>query len=408
MQVAFVRNDAAPVVAVQVWYHAGSKDEPRDRRGSAHMFEHLMFKGSEHVRSEAHAQYITGLGGYVNAATEEDATHYINTLPSDYLDFAVQLEAERMRNLLFRKDAIATEKENVKEEIRLRENSPLAVGFRRFLEIAFPKHPYAWDSGGRIKDLDVTTPDDLKKFYDTYYRPNNAMLVVVGKTTLDQVKASAEKWFGPIAKTADPPRPSKDAQDPAQTKKIREVVEPSQIGLTIIGWHIPPAKHADIYALQLASIILGVGESSRIKARLKVADPKTKRPLAIESGADALVREEPGIMVAFGAYLDPAQGDAVEAALFDEAAKLAASGPEANELRKAKNQVESGFTFSLENVQGLAEAVGKSWILTGDPKAFVKDIEAIEKVSAADVGRAVKTYMKPDLATVVVIPPKGR
>jgi len=372
------------------------------------MFERLMFKGSEHVRSEAHAQYITGLGGYVNATTEEDSTHYINSLPADYLDFAVQLEAERMRNLLFRKDAIATEKEAVKEEIRLRENSPLAVGFRRFLEIAFPKHPYAWDAGGRIKDLDAITPDDLKKFYDAYYRPNNAMLVVVGKATLEQVKASAEKWFGPIAKGAEPPRPSKDAQDPEQTKKIREVVEPAQIGLSIIGWHIPPAKHIDIYALQLASIILGVGESSRLKARLKMSDPKTKRAIAVEAGADALVREEPGMMVAFGAYIDPAQGDAVEAALFDEVGKLAASGPEANELRKAKNQVQSGFTFSLENVNGLGEAVGKSWILTGDPKAFIKDIEAIEKVSAADVARVVKTYMKPDLATVVVIPAKGR
>ena len=102
LQVAVLRSDAAPVVAVQVWYHAGSKDEPRDRRGSAHMFEHMMFKGTQHVRAEAHAQFVNGVGGYVNAQTDEDATHYINTLPADYLDFAIQLEAERMRNLLFR------------------------------------------------------------------------------------------------------------------------------------------------------------------------------------------------------------------------------------------------------------------------------------------------------------------
>src|SRR6188472_3114119 len=222
LKVAVLQVDSAPVVAVQVWYHAGSKDEPRDRRGSAHMFEHIMFKGTEHVRAEAHAQFLNGLGGYVNAATDEDATHYIDILPSSYLDFALQLEAERMRNLLFRKEIIDVEREVVKEEIRQQENNPALRGVLRFLEIAFTKHPYAWTAGGNLKDLDATTPADLKQFYDRYYQPNNAMLVVVGKASLDQVKASAEKWFGAIPKAGDPPRPSKDAQEPAQTSTRRE------------------------------------------------------------------------------------------------------------------------------------------------------------------------------------------
>src|ERR1700690_2595501 len=122
LQVAFMHREGAPVVSVEVWYHVGSKDEPRDRRGSAHMFEHMMFKGTEHVRPEAHAQFITGIGGYANATTEEDATHYIDNVPADYLDFALELEAERMRGLLFRKDMITTEKEVVKEEIRQQDN----------------------------------------------------------------------------------------------------------------------------------------------------------------------------------------------------------------------------------------------------------------------------------------------
>src|SRR5262245_59988918 len=163
LEVAFLAIDTAPVVAVQVWYHAGSKDEPRDRRGSAHMFEHMMFQGTQHVRSEAHAQFLNGVGGTVNAQTDEDATHYINMLPSAYLDFAIQLEAERMRNPLFRKEMIDTEKEVVKEEVRQLENSPVAKGFLRFLEVAYTKHPYSWTAGGNIKDLDATTPADLKK-----------------------------------------------------------------------------------------------------------------------------------------------------------------------------------------------------------------------------------------------------
>lgn len=408
LQVAVLRTDAAPVVAVQVWYRAGAKDEARDRRGSAHMFEHMLFKGTRHVRAEAHAQFLNGIGGYVNAQTDEDATHYINTLPADYLDFAIQLEAERMRNLLFRKDMIAGEREVVKEEIRQQENSPIAKGFLRFLEVAFTKHPYAWTAGGNLTDLDATTLEDLKKFYDAYYQPNNALLVVAGKVTVEEVKASAEKWFGPIAKGAEPPRPAKTAQEPKQTAKRKETVQPGQIGLTLVGFHIPPARDKDIYALQVASIILGAGESSRLKVRLKTADPKTKRPLALDGGMEAIVREDPGMTIALGAYLDPAQADPIEAAIFEEIAKLGAGGPKADELRKAKNQVQSAFLFSLENAQGLAEAIGRSWILTGNPSSFMKDVDQIEKVTAADVKRVIKQYMTPDNATIVVIPPKGR
>lgn len=405
LQVAVLEVDTAPVVAVQVWYHAGSKDEPRDRRGSAHMFEHMMFKGTEHVRPEAHAQMLNGVGGYVNAQTDEDATHYIDTVPASYLDFTIQLEAERMRHLLFRPEMIATEKEVVKEEIRQRENSPIAKGFLKFLDVAYTKHPYAWTAGGTIKDLDATTPDDLRKFYDAYYQPNNAMLVVVGKTNAAAVKKSAEKWFGAIAKGAEPPRPAKTAQEPPQTEKRRQVVEPGQVGITIVGWHVPAAKDKDVYALQVASIILGAGDSSRLKVRLKSVDPKLKRPLALDGGMEALIHEDPGMVIELGAYLQPDQAAPVESALFDEVEKLGAKGPTPNELRKAKNQVQSGFVFSLEHAQGLAEAIGRSWINTGDPGSFLHDVDNIEKVTAADVQRVVKQYMAQDHATVVVIPP---
>jgi zinc protease len=408
LRVAFMAIDSAPVVAVQVWYHAGSKDEPRDRRGSAHMFEHMMFKGTVHVRAEGHAQDINGVGGYSNAQTDEDATHYIDTLPSDYLDFALQLEAERMRNLLFRKDMIDGEREVVKEEIRQQENSPIAKGFLRFLAIAYTKHPYAWTSGGNIKDLDATTPEDLKKFYDAYYEPNNAMVVVVGKATLAQVKESAERWFGAIPRAANPPRPAQAAQEPEQTEKRREVVEPGQVGISLIGWHIPAAKDKDVYALQLASLLLGSGDSSRLKVRLKQIDPKTKRALALDGGVETVVREDPGMIVALGAYLDASQAEPVEQAIFDEVAKLGSKGPNAEELRKAKNQVQAGFVFSLEHVQGLAEAIGRSWILTGDPSQFTRDVDAIEQVTAADVQRVVKQYMSPNRATIVAIPPPVR
>ena len=407
LKVAVLETAAAPVAAVQGWYHAGSKDEPRTRRGSAHMFEHMMFKGTKHVRAEAHAQFLAGIGGTVNAATDEDATHYINILPSDYVDFAIQLEAERMRNLMFRPDMISVEREVVKEEIRRQENSPIAKGFNRFLEIAFTKHPYAWTAAGTITDLDATSSEDLKKFYDAYYQPNNALLVVVGKVKAADVKASAEKWFGAVAKGAEPPRPSAQAAEPEQTKSRREVVEPGQLGLAFVGFHIPAAKQKDIYALQVASLILGAGESSRLKLRLKAIDPKTKKPVALDGGMEAVVREDPGMAIAVGIYIDPTQAEAIEAAIFDEIKKFGTTGPTVEELRKAKNQVQSGFVFSLENAGGLAEAIGRSWILTGDATMWVRDVDEIEKITAADVQRVVKKYLTQDLSTIVEIPPKA-
>jgi zinc protease len=403
----FLRHDTAPVVAVEVWYHVGAKDEPRDRRGSAHMFEHIMFKGTERVRPEEHARFVSGVGGTANAHTSEDATAYVQVVPSEYLDFVLQLEAERMRNLLFREDMIKVEREVVKEEIRQQENDPISKGLLRFLEIAYSKHPYAWTAGGTAADLDRTTPADLKKFYDAYYQPGNALLVVVGQSSLAEVKSLAEKHFGAIPGQKAPPRPADEAPEPPQTTKRREVVDAGQIGIVFAGWKIPEAKHDDVYALQVLSLVLGGGESSRLRQRIKTVDPKTRKAPGVEAAAPILVREHPGLFLAIGVYREPTGGDAVEAALFDEIARAASKPPTGDELRKAKNQILSGFVFGLDSPLGLAEQIGQSWILTGDPTQWVRDLQAFEKLTSADIARVAKQYLVPERATVVVVPPKG-
>jgi zinc protease len=408
LQVAVLRTEAAPVVSVQVWYHVGSKDEPRERRGTAHMFEHLMFDGTARVRPQLHAQSVEWLGGYVNASTDEDATHYVDSLPPDHLDYALQLEAERMRGLRMTAPAIEAGRQVIQAELRQQDASPFAQGLIRCLGFAYQKHPYASMATGNAKELGGVTADELKKFYDAYYQPNNALLVVVGKVATADVKASVEKYFGPIARGADPPRPADATPEPAQTAKRHQVVEPGTVGLTLVGWHVPAARDKDIFPLQLALNVLGTGDGSRLKARLKTPDPKTKQPLALDAGMDAFIREQPGMVIALGGYLEPAKADAVEAALVDEVGKLGARGPTADELRKAKNQIEASFVFSLENAQGLGEAIGRSWIFTGNPGAFLYEADELDKVSAADVQRVVKQYLSPDRATVVVIPPKAR
>jgi zinc protease len=410
LRILVMQVDTAPVVSVQVWYHAGSKDEPENRRGVAHVLEKLMFEGSQHLRPETQQLYLNSIGGYVGGQSDEDSTHYIDTVPADYLDYAIQLESDRMRGLVLNKATVEAEARISVDERRQQDGSPLTKGFLRFLEVAYTHHPYAWSAAGVASDLASTDITDVQKFYDAYYQPNNATLVVVGKTNLAAVQAAATKYFGPIPKGAAPPRPSVARAEPAQVGARREVIEPSQIGLVLIGWHIPNATNPDVYPLQMASLILGTGDTARLKTRLKALDPATQHALALDGGTESLVREDPGLEIAVGVYRDDTGGktaDGIEAAIEGEVKKLGEKGPTTDELRRAKNSVQAGFVFSLEHAQGLAEAIGRSWVLTGDPQSFLHQVDLIEKVTAADVQRVVKQYLQPDRATVVVIPPKA-
>jgi zinc protease len=402
MEVIYLGVHRAPVVTVQVWVHAGSKDEPRDRRGSAHMFEHIMFKGTRNVPPEEHSRLIDKIGGRNNAFTTEDLTAYHDTVPRAYLDFAMQLEAERLQNLLFRPAMIATEKEVVKEEIRQRENNPIAKAFVRFREMAFVRHPYAWDAGGRITDLENTAPADLERFYRAYYQPNNALLIVAGDVTEEQVRQSAERWFAKIPKAGDPPRPAREAVEPPQDRLKQESTEPAQMGVIIGGYKIPAARSEDMPALNVLGNILSGGESSRLYQRVVRKDK-----LGVYAGLYLHELEDPGLMLVFGAYLNAEQGPKVAAAIQDEATRLRDAPVGARELDKAKNQLLAGFVFGLQDVSGLAVQVGHSAILRGDPRAWLDDYPRIQAVTVQDVQRVAKKYLVPERLTLVTVPPGG-
>ncbi|HUU01895.1 MAG TPA: pitrilysin family protein [Myxococcota bacterium] len=402
LDVIYLGVHKTPLVTVQVWYHAGSKDEPRDRRGSAHMFEHIMFKGTRHVPPEEHARMLDKLGGSVNAFTTEDMTAFHDTLPRQYMDFAMHLEAERMQHLLFLKKTIGTEREVVKEEIRRRENHPIARALERFRELAFIKHPYAWDAGGRIGDLDKTTPADLERFYKSYYHPINAILIVVGDVEEKQVRECAERWFGSIAKGSVPPRPAQNSPEPVQTMLREERREPAQLGVIIGGYKIPAAKNPDLIPLQVLESVLSQGDSSRLHRRI-VRDDK----VGVFAGTYLQQFEDPGLMLVFGAYLKPEQGAKLRADLLDEVAKLQKTPLDARQLEKAKNQLAAHFVYGLQHVEGLAYQIGVSSIMTGDARAWLDDYGKILAVSADDVMRVAKTYLTPERLTLVTVPPLG-
>jgi zinc protease len=391
----------SPVVSVQMFYRVGSKDEPRDRRGSARIFNYMMFQGSTRVPAAAHARMVGELGGTVNAFTQWDVSAYQNTVPRQYLDFAVQLEAERMRKLLLRPSMVAAEREVMKRERRARiDASPLARTVEAFFALAYLNHPYAWGPSGAIEDLELLTPEELQVFYDRYYQPNNAALVVAGDVTRAQVEATARTWFGAIPRAEEPPRPAAQAVEPPQDTLRRSAADSAgKLGIVMGGYHIPAASHADIPALRVAASVLSDGESSRLAQRLVRGDK-----IAVSTAGQVLALEHPGMFFVYGAHLAADEAAPLEKGLLDEVTRLGTQAVPAKELDKAKNQLIAKLVFGLGTVQGLAEQVGQSWALRGDGRAWLGDIAALSAVTAADVQRVAKKYLVPSNLTLLIVP----
>lgn len=400
LKVAVASTNAVPLVSVQLWYRAGSKDEPRGRRGVAQLVARLMWKGTKRVRPDAHALMIAALGGRVGSGTDEDSAHFSASVPRGYLDFAMQLEAERMRGLQLRDSAVKAEREQLAQELTQEDASPIARGLRRLLELAFTKHSYAWPSGGVAADVPAITTEDVQRFYDTYYVPGNALLVVVGDVTVDDVKASAAKHFQPLSGAPVSRTVAADAEPPP-TAPRREVAAAGQLGLVMLGYLAPAGKSPDWPALQIASTLLGSGEGSRIKRRLHNGG----KELGLDGGVAAQQREHPSLFILLAAYRDAANGAAVEAALTGELAELAQKGPTVAELRLAKNQLQTRLGVGLEGVDGLGTQLGRSWILQEDAAAFLSDFDRLEAVKPQDVKRVVAEYLAPQRATILAIPP---
>jgi zinc protease len=403
LDVAYVGVDGSPTVAVQVWYRAGSKDEPKNRRGLARVFQHLLFQGSEHARPGAHGAYLAQVGGTASASGIEDAMAVQNVVPTQYLDLVLKLEADRMRGLEWREEAVETALELAKRDLRRQAADPLKRAVRPFLELAYPNHPYAWEAIGDEEDLGKIDLAQLEKFYDTYYQPNNALVVIVGGVDRATAEAAVKKHFGAIAKAAEPPRPADPNAVSPPTKPKRRELSPGQVGVVVRGFHIPEATDDDIYALQVLSIVLGNGSDAPLHRALV-----DNKKLALQTGATAIVREQPGLFLTFAAYADPSKGGEVEKGLQAQIDALASKPPSAARMTTARNAILADFIFRIESADGLASQVGMSWILTRNPAQFITDVAELEAVTAADIARVAKTYLAASRSVTVVLPPGAR
>ena len=392
LQVLFLADHDAPIATVQVFYHVGSKDEHVGIRGVAHMFEHMMFKGSEHVPPEEHARLLKEVGGQTNAFTTEDLTAYHDTVPPSYVGFAMQLEAERMRHLKLFAETIDSERKVVEEEKRLRiDNNPIGKAIERFRLLAYTKHPYAWTAIGTIEDLEKVKPEDCQKFYDAYYQPNDATLIVVGDVDEAEVRKLAEQHFGPIPRGPAPPRAT--VVEPAQTTMRSDTLTLEvQVPVVVGGYHVPRAADPDVPALEVLAAILSTGESSRLHQRLVRRDH-----VAIAAGGLVESMEDSGLFLAYAAYLPDGTGvakqDKVEKAMYDEIARVRDHAVTPAELDKAKNQLAAAFIFGLQTVDGVATSLGQYQYVDGDWREFGKGASRYLAVTPADVTRVARKYL---------------
>lgn len=403
MRVVTLEDHSAPLVAVQIFYHVGSKDEKPGTTGFAHFFEHMMFRGSANVNPYEQMEMIYGVGGTINAATGADFTFYTQTVPSPALDLVLWMESDRLRGLRFTEEGFEAERQTVKEERRMRiDNQPYGRVLEGMLETAFTTHPYAWLPIGSMADLDAATVDDVRRFFETYYTTNNATIILVGDFETADVLARVEKAFGDIEPGPETPRVT--AVEPKQDGERRATYYEAKAPLSgvIMGYKIPAYRHPDAAALTMAGMLLSQGQSSHIYKSM-VQEQK----IALQALGLPDFREHACLFYMIAIMNFGRQAEQGEQALDVEIARLRDELPSAEEIEKLKNQIRSNQVLSMQSVEAKANAIGQKAILAGDPLAVNGDLARFMAVTPEDIQRVARTYFVPENRTVLMIRPES-
>jgi zinc protease len=389
MRVLSVVDKSSPTVAINVWYHVGSKDDPDHRSGFAHLFEHIMFKSTKNMKAEMMDRLTEDVGGNNNAFTEDDVTVYYEVIPSNYLETLLWAEADRLSGLTVDDENFKSERAVVEEEYR---QSVLAPPYGKFFYLlqqkSFSSHPYQRPTIGSIEDLDAATLENVQKFHTTYYRPDNATLVVVGDFDPKQLDAWADKYFGSIQKPSLA-LPRVQTKEPDRTAEKRFTEYGSNVPLPGVGitYLIPSEKSEDAPALTMLDVILSQGRSSRLYQSLIY-----QQQIAQSANANADLKEDAGLFELTAIVAAGKKPEDAEAALRAEIKKLQEAPVPAAELEKAKNQIITSHLRQRETNLGKSQTLGGAAVLFGDPNRVNTDLDRLQAVTAADVQRVAKKY----------------
>jgi zinc protease len=389
LRVLSLKDNSSPTVSIQVWYKVGSKDDPEGRSGFAHLFEHMMFKSTRNMRDEMMDRLTEDVGGWNNASTSDDFTNYYEVVPSNYLETLLWAEADRMASLTVDEKNFKSERAVVQEEFRARILSPpYGRLFYAIEKHSFNTHPYRRPGIGSLEELDAATLNDVRAFFKTFYRPDNATLIVVGDFDAAQLDTWVDKYFGRVQRP-DQPMPRVSLKEPTRTSEQRFTEFGPNVPLpaVAISYLAPPVSSDDASALRVAETILGGGESSRLYQSLVY-----RQQVAQEAFIAADLREDPGLFY-FGAILASEKKPAeVERALLAELKRVQDAPVSRAELDKAKSQLLTNIIRERETSNGKAGALGRAAVLLGDAQRVNTDVARLQAVSAADIQRVMKKY----------------
>ena len=392
LKVITLEDFSCPIVSVNVWYEVGSKDEQPDRQGYAHMFEHMMFKGTDRVSEKDHFDLLRKVGGVCNAYTSFDKTVYYETLPANQIELALWLEAERMSFLKIDQHAFDTERKVVEEELRMRENQPYGNVFKKMAAEFFTEHPYRWTPIGKLAHLRATSVSDLRAFWTEHYVPNNATLIIVGDIKHKEAQQLAKTYFGLIPAGPEQTRVTIKEPQPTEAKTIVIDDENAPAGQVVLGWRTVPTGHRDETVLDFLSQILGTGHSSRLYRTL-VADTQA----AVEAGSWTYNLQQDGLFVA-EATLPPTSQDYNEVmrALVEQIEMIQTNGISDAELEKARNQLLKGLVTTNLKIESKARLLGTAAVTMGDVSKVNTFIDDIRSVTKEDIQQAANQYLQMD------------
>jgi zinc protease len=400
LKVLLREEHKAPVVTFQIWYKVGSRNERLGKTGLSHLLEHMMFKGTKKYGPKTFSQTVQRNGGNDNAFTSKNYTAYFENLAFDRIEIALELESDRMQNLLLDPREFLSERDVVKEERRLRtEDDPTSAMIEQMMATAFMAHPYQWPVIGWMADLDSLTRDDLYHHYKTYYAPSNATIVVAGDFETAKLLPLIEKYFGSIPR--GPEAPQVTAVEPKHLGERRVIVKrQAELPAVFAGYNVPTLKHDDAYALEVLQGVLSSGKSSRLYKAL-VYEKQT----ALYAGGDYdNVSADPNLFYVYAGVMPGKTVEEVEKALYAEIDALKKEMVTEEELQKAKNQLEAGFIMGQDSVFYQAMLLGQfetvaSWKLL---ETYVGKIRAVTR---EDVQRVAKEYFSEDNRTVGILIP---
>ena len=398
LRVVSLQDNSNPTVSIHVWYDVGGKNDPPGRSGFAHMFEHMMFKATKNMPDEKMDRLTEDVGGFNNASTWPDYTNYYEVVPSNHLEPLLWAESDRMINLNVDEKNFASEREVVKEEYR---QSVLAPPYGKLFwlldDITFQKHPYRRGVIGDLEQLSAATRADAEAFYKTFYRPDNAVLIVVGDFDQKQLDGYVDKYYGRIPKpNGTIPRVSEVEPEWTAERRFNEFGPRVPFPATAIVYRAPKTTSPDIPALRLASSILSGGESSRMYMALV----RTQQ-IAQQADLDLELNTDGGRMTLLAIGAEKGTSQNLEASLLAELKKIQDGGVTPQELEKAKNQLIARAIRSRETNDGKAIAIERAIAYQGDATAVNSEVEKLQAVTAADIQRVMKHYFKDNNRVVI-------